>query len=113
MPGLSGAAQRAVAAFELARDRPGGIAAAVEGWERFVRGRREHEPFDRREQLRCPCCEEDDLADRTLIEQAIRAMPLRAARELRSGVGAVDRIYLDRVRPDPWARGQDDWWRFL
>ncbi|MFJ9517245.1 hypothetical protein ACIRPK_03080 [Kitasatospora sp. NPDC101801] len=113
VPGLSAAAQRAVAAFELARDRPGGIAAATEGWERFVRGSARHEPYTSREQPLCPCCEEADLDGRILLEQALRALPLRAARELRSVVGAVDRVYLARVRPDPWARGQDDWWRFL
>ncbi|WP_457027872.1 hypothetical protein [Kitasatospora sp. P5_F3] len=113
VPGLSGAAQRAVAAFELARDRPGGVAAAVESWERFVRGRPRHEPYDNREQALCPCCEEADLDSRILLERAIRALPLRAARELRSVVGKVDLVYLARVRPDPWSRGQDDWWRFL
>ncbi|KQV04758.1 MULTISPECIES: hypothetical protein [unclassified Kitasatospora] len=114
VPGLSGTAQRAVAAFELARDRPGGIAAALEEWERFVRRSPQHEPFEHSEQAFHMICEDDDLGmSRALLEQALRALPSRSARELRSVVGEVDRIYLARVRPDPRCNGREDWWRFL
>jgi hypothetical protein len=113
VPGLSGAAQRAVAAFELARDRPGGIAAAMEGWERFVRGSPRHEPVGYSDQVHYPSWNEADLDGRVLLEQALRALPSRAARELRCVVGVVDRIYLARVRPDPRSNGCEDWWRFL
>ncbi|MFE7524618.1 hypothetical protein ACFU7Y_02740 [Kitasatospora sp. NPDC057542] len=56
----------------------------------------------------CPCCADD--YGRDLLEAALRALPTRAARELRAVVKPLDEVFLARVRPDPAHNGREEWW---
>ncbi|MFG2818154.1 hypothetical protein ACGFX4_01900 [Kitasatospora sp. NPDC048365] len=99
VPGLSGPAQRLVAAREAALgEPPGALAAAVAAWraEAHRRGRPALGPP-------CPCCEADH--GRPLIERMLHALPRHAARELRAVVAPLDEAYrASRVR-----RGDEFW----
>jgi len=104
------AAQRCIADFERVHSSPGAVGLAVAAWSKLVHGSRRQEPGSPG-QSDCPCC--DDTVSRALIEQALRFLPARAARELRAVVRPLDAVYLDRVRPDPSFNGRQDWWTYL
>ncbi|GAA0688714.1 hypothetical protein GCM10010193_48510 [Kitasatospora atroaurantiaca] len=110
VPGVSMAAQRCIADFERVHGSPGAVGLAVAAWSKLVHGSRRHEPGSLG-RADCPCC--DDTVPRTLIEQALRHLPLRAARELRAVVRPLDAVFLDRVRPDPSVNDRQDWWTDL
>jgi hypothetical protein len=93
-----------IADFERTRASPGAVAVAVEAWSRWVYSRRIHESDPPIED--CPCCSVDE--HRGLLWTALRALPPRAAAELRAVVRPLDEVYLARLIPEP---GDRDWWQ--
>ncbi|MFF5126598.1 hypothetical protein ACFY41_06585 [Streptomyces syringium] len=110
VPGLSAPAQRQTADYENVHDRPGGIADAVSSWSRTVHGMRRHaSEGDWSDDPDYPCCSTSREA-RILLEEALHALPPRAARELRAVVAPLDALFLDRVLPDQRYSEAPDWW---
>lgn len=81
----------------------GTIAEAFRNWDRQVRGPRR---YLNRGSSSCPCCYRPD---RLTIEEALRRLPKRQARELRRLVEPIDERFLDRTFPDPTAP-PGPWW---
>jgi hypothetical protein len=115
VPGISAPAQRYIADFERAHSRPGAVADALACWSSVVHRSRRHEPVHNPlapDLTDCPCCDHGDRG-RTLLEAALRRLPRRAARELRSAVAPLDALYLTRVRPEPALNDRLDWWNHI
>ncbi|WP_161354287.1 hypothetical protein [Streptomyces sp. SID3343] len=115
VPGVSAPTQRYIADFEREHSRPGAVADALAYWSKIVHGSRSHEPVHNPlapDLTGCPCCDQGD-EGRTLLEAALRRLPHRAARELRTALTPLDTVYLARVRPEPGLNHRLDWWNHI
>ncbi|MDG4809961.1 hypothetical protein O7634_24685 [Micromonospora sp. WMMD1120] len=88
------------------RLRLGDIARALRGWSRQARG----PASDLLDEFGgCPCgCTSHH---RHVLDLALRALPRRTARELRSVVEAADDRFLSRTLANPWADPSAPWWQ--
>lgn len=94
---MSAGTLRAIAEFENERMHPGAIAEALDMWTRHVRGPTRRF-YDDPSPCPCPGCSGEDLAwGRAELGAALRALPIKAARELRARVQPLDAVYLART----------------
>ncbi|GAA4888824.1 hypothetical protein ACFPM3_18755 [Streptomyces coeruleoprunus] len=94
---------------------PGVTDRALRRYEAFLRppGRRPLYPQD--EECSCRHCSFDDVRHaRDVLEEVLRQLPPRASAELARLVASLDRAYLRRTLPDPFAGERqwraDRWW---
>ncbi|GAA4527724.1 hypothetical protein [Amycolatopsis samaneae] len=103
IPGISLAAQRQIADFERRRASPGALAEALATWAQWVR----RPARDYHGGVLSPW--RDHLGERSLLSEALHAVPPRARRELRPLVRRLDEHYLRRTF-DTRSTSTDDWW---
>jgi GrpB-like predicted nucleotidyltransferase (UPF0157 family) len=101
--GLPHASARLVGAVARWEQSPGEVAWAVKIWAEAVR--RPHYVHYRTGDWDFP----HEFRER--LEDALRALPPRAARELRELVRPLDEIYLANTSNNPFAARADPWWR--
>ncbi|MEV6609673.1 hypothetical protein [Kutzneria sp. NPDC051319] len=105
-PGLPRGSARLVSALaRLERNGIASVAAALRTWRAEAQSRVDD---------RCPCgCNDMYFGHdaRSELESAMRALPPRLARELRSMVVPLDELYWASTVPDPFASPSASWWR--
>ncbi|HET9173313.1 MAG TPA: hypothetical protein VFN97_28040 [Actinospica sp.] len=110
VPGLAvGSSRLAGAVSRLERERlwPGAIAQALRRWSQVAR----RPSLALSGGCGCPLCDPfHTTEERAVLELALHALPVRAARELRTIVAPLDELYLARSWPDPTLALDGGWW---
>ncbi|MFD8632699.1 hypothetical protein [Streptomyces sp. NPDC059533] len=109
VPGLSGRTLAAIARIERRPSWPGPVSEAWWRWRALAHrpGPWVTYPVDDV----CDCCDPFSGAEvRAVLEAVCRALPRRAAAELRALLAPVDARFLARTLNDPFAAPGDPWW---
>jgi hypothetical protein len=117
IPGASAALRGALSRLDTTQFAPGAVATAYRRWQHTARQqpprhRPGGSPLPRYRYLCCQqCTPEDYLATpRETLEAAIRQLPLRPSRELRTLVTCLDADLFARSRRDPTIITDGPWW---
>jgi hypothetical protein len=108
---IDGVSARAVSEIQRLESSllwPGSVADALARWKRAV-FQNVSGLLEAATHAGCPCC--DPFEPRGDLEQALKALPPKARRELRAKVEPLDEEFRRRTVHDPYTPPDWPWWR--